>query len=160
MIKKAICSHAVTSPGHVSLACSLVPHVVAVTSYGNIAVVDTVVTSSAINKDQALPEVSPNDMAFLIFTSGSTGIPKAVVTHHFAYVTGNTQHVHKFGIQEGTRAFQYASYNFNISILDTISTLMVGGTVCVPSPEERVDDLEDAIRRLKPDYICMTPSVA
>jgi amino acid adenylation domain-containing protein len=160
MIKKATCSHAVTSPGHVSLACSLVPHVVAVTSYGNIAVVDISVTSSAINKDQALPEVSPNDMAFLIFTSGSTGIPKAVVTHHFAYVTGNAQHVHKFGIQEGTRVFQYASYNFNISILDTISTLMVGGTVCIPSPEERVDDLEDAIRRLKPDYICMTPSVA
>jgi amino acid adenylation domain-containing protein len=160
MVKKAACSHAITSPGHVSLACSLVPSVIAVTGHGKMAAVDTAVSSSTGIKDQALPEVSPNDIAFLIFTSGSSGIPKAVVTQHFAWVTGYTQHAHKFGIRGGTRVFQYASYNFVVSILDTISTLLVGGTVCIPSTDERVDDIENAIRRLRPDYICMTPSVA
>jgi acyl-coenzyme A synthetase/AMP-(fatty) acid ligase len=56
--------------------------------------------------------------------------------------------------------FQYTSYSFVVSILDTISTLMVGGIVCVPSPDERTNDLENAIRRMRADYICMTPSVA
>jgi acyl-coenzyme A synthetase/AMP-(fatty) acid ligase len=37
---------------------------------------------------------------------------------------------------------------------------MVGGIVCVPSPDERTNDLENAIRRMRADYICMTPSVA
>ena len=160
MVKKAACSHAITSPDHISLGCSLVPNVIAITRHGQIAAVDTAASSSATTKDQALPEVSPNDTAFLIFTSGSSGIPKAVETQHFAWVTGYTQHNHKFGISEGTRVFQYASYNFVVSILDTISTLLVGGTVCIPSTGERVDDLENAIRRLRPDYICMTPSVA
>jgi acyl-coenzyme A synthetase/AMP-(fatty) acid ligase len=90
--------------------------------------------------------VSPMDPAFLIFTSGSSGISKAIVTQHYAWVTGYTDHIHKFGITEGERMFQYASYSFVVSILNTISTLMVGGIVC--------------IRRMRAGYICMTPSVA
>lgn len=43
MVRKAACSHAVTSPGYSYLACSLVPNVVAVTGTVRVATVVTVV---------------------------------------------------------------------------------------------------------------------
>jgi non-ribosomal peptide synthetase component F len=58
------------------------------------------------------------------------------------------------------RVFQYASYSFVVSILDTISTLLVGGIVCIPGAHERANDLDGAIRRFSPQYLCLTPSVA
>ena len=153
-------SHAVTSRQHMSLGCSLVPVVVSGDASGEFVVVDQGRESSMPNDPDRPEKVLPEDPAFLIFTSGSSGIPKAIVTQHFAWVTGYTEHIHKFGITQHTRVFQYASYSFVVSILDTISTLMVGGVVCIPSLDERANDLENAIRRMAAEYICMTPSVA
>lgn len=160
MIQKAACTHAIASRQHTSLACSLIRQAITIDGHGGFLKVDKGSGCQRNIKSQDLPKVSPQDVAFLIFTSGSSGIPKAIVTQHFAWVTGYTKHVQKFGIGEGTRVFQCASYSFVVSILDTISTLLAGGTVCIPSSDERINDLENAIRRLRPDYVCMTPSIA
>lgn len=160
MAQTARTTHAITSRKYLDLACSLVPTVIANDGHGDFVLVDKGDGRESTNTKSQLPKVDPNDQAFLIFTSGSSGVPKAIITQHFAWVTGYTQHIHKFGITQGTRVFQYASYSFVVSILDTISTLLVGGIVCIPGPEERVNDLESAICRLRGEYVCMTPSVA
>jgi acyl-coenzyme A synthetase/AMP-(fatty) acid ligase len=160
MTERTKISHAITSREHMALGCSLVSIVISGDTYGEFVVADRGINRSYPDEVFDSVQVSPEDSAFLIFTSGSSGIPKAIVTQHFAWVTGYTDHIHMFGITEGKRVFQYASYSFVVSILDTISTLMVGGVVCIPSPDERTNNLENAIRRMRAEYICMTPSVA
>jgi amino acid adenylation domain-containing protein len=160
MTQTARTSHAVTSREHVGAVCSLVATVVVNDGQGNFLLVDKGNNRNSINGSRHLAEVDPKDPAFLIFTSGSSGKPKAIVTQHFAWVTGYTQHIHKFGITQKKRVFQYASYSFVVSILDTLSTLLVGGIVCIPGPEERSNALERVICRLRAEYVCMTPSVA
>ncbi|SMR60750.1 unnamed protein product [Zymoseptoria tritici ST99CH_1E4] len=49
--------------------------------------------------------------------------------------------------------------NYIVCILDILHTLIAGGTVCIPSPGERTNNLAGAIRRLKPDFVRLTPSV-
>jgi amino acid adenylation domain-containing protein len=160
MTQTARTQHMVTSRKDVDLVCSLVPTVISNDGCGDFTLVDNSDDRKFTSRSLQLPKVDPIDQAFYIFTSGSSGIPKAVITQHFAWVTGYTQHVHKFGISEGTRVFQYVSYSFVVSILDTLSTLLVGGTVCIPGPDERLNDLERSFCRLRAEYVCMTPSVA
>jgi amino acid adenylation domain-containing protein len=160
MTQMARTQHIVTSRKDVDLVCSLVPTVISNDGRGDFRLADDSNDRKSTSRTLQLPKVDPIDQAFYIFTSGSSGIPKAVITQHFAWVTGYTQHVHKFGISEGTRVFQYVSYSFVVSILDTLSTLLVGGTVCIPGPDERLNDLERSFCRLRAEYVCMTPSVA
>jgi amino acid adenylation domain-containing protein len=160
MTRTARTQHIVTSRRDVDLVCSLVPTVISNDGHGDFTLVDSSNDHKPASRSLQLPKVDPIDQAFYIFTSGSSGIPKAVITQHFAWVTGYTQHVHKFGISEGTRVFQCVSYSFVVSILDTLSTLLVGGTVCIPGADERLNDLERSICRLRAEYVCMTPSVA
>lgn len=96
---------------------------------------------------------------FYIFTSGSSGIPKAIIISHNAWVT-TCGEGYQYGIDESSRVLQYASCSFVVAILDITVTLIAGGTVLIPGKEERMNDLSGAIRRLWPNYICMTPSVA
>ncbi|EGP82833.1 uncharacterized protein MYCGRDRAFT_96900 [Zymoseptoria tritici IPO323] len=49
--------------------------------------------------------------------------------------------------------------NYIVCILDILHTLIAGGTVCIPSPGERTNNLAGAIRRLRPDFVRLTPSV-
>ncbi|KAF1827636.1 acetyl-CoA synthetase-like protein [Dissoconium aciculare CBS 342.82] len=58
------------------------------------------------------------------------------------------------------KSIWYSSYSFIISVVDSISTLLVGGTICIPGNDERMNDLDGAIRRLQPAYACLTPSLA
>ncbi|KAL3493976.1 hypothetical protein BJX62DRAFT_234833 [Aspergillus germanicus] len=56
--------------------------------------------------------------------------------------------------------FQIASYDFDASILDTYSTLISGGCVCIPDEEERLGNLSSAITTSMANCVFLTPSVA
>jgi amino acid adenylation domain-containing protein len=159
MTEKVRASHTITNAEHSSTSAMLTARTLVHMGHGEFFELDRPAELSA-DGNRTLPRVSPEDIAFYIFTSGSSGIPKAIGTQHFAWCTGYLRHVHKFGIREGTRVFQYASYSFVVSILDMMSTLLVGGIVCIPGAYERANDLEGAIRRFSPEYLCLTPSVA
>lgn len=59
-----------------------------------------------------------------------------------------------------TRALQFAAYNFDVSLQDIVTTLQVGGTICVISDEERMNDLAGGINRTKATWADLTATVS
>jgi amino acid adenylation domain-containing protein len=104
--------------------------------------------------------VQPHNPCFVIFTSGSTGRPKGVVLEHSAMVTSAEAHGSKLGFGPGTRVLQFASYTFDNSLEEMFTSLQRGACVCVPSEEQRVNDLPGAIAQLNANFMDLTPTVA
>lgn len=129
---------------------------------GKVALVDDSLASTAPHDEghMDLPAVSPSSPVYATFTSGSTGQPKGVIISHSALVTNLSGAL--TGLQLGThsRVLQFASYAFDISILDIVGTLFAGGCVCIPSEYERQNAIVEAIKHLRVNTLSLTPSVA
>lgn len=100
--------------------------------------------------------------AYILFTSGSTGTPKGVVMPHSALcnaLVGLAQ-AEVAPLTHNSRVLQFSSYTFDASMWEIFSTLLAGGTVCVPSEHDRLDNVEDVIRRFSVDEAMLTPSVS
>ncbi|MCJ1436746.1 hypothetical protein MMC27_006128 [Xylographa pallens] len=110
--------------------------------------------------NRAVELVGPSNPCCIIYTSGSTGQPKGVVLEHSALVTSAAAHGSVLKMDEGTRFLQYASYTFDNCLEETFTTLMRGGTVCVPSDHDRMNDVAGACMRLNANWIDLTPTVA
>ncbi|KZZ94905.1 peptide synthetase [Moelleriella libera RCEF 2490] len=109
---------------------------------------------------QALPQVPASAPMYIIFTSGSTGKPKGVVISHQNYISGAMPRAAAVGYNADSRCFDFPSYAFDVSIDCMLCTLAKGGTICVPSEADRINDLSGAIRDSKANMVHMTPSVA
>ena len=108
----------------------------------------------------ALPTVKATSPAYVSFTSGSTGKPKGIVVEHGSLITSIRAHGAKFNFSPAMRALQFAAYAFDASISDTISVLVHGGCICVPSEQERLRDLAGAMNRMSVNWSFLTPKVA
>ncbi|KAJ6076481.1 hypothetical protein N7499_008462 [Penicillium canescens] len=102
---------------------------------------------------------SPSNAAYAIFTSGTTGKPKATVVEHTALSTTALAMTDALHMDSGTRALQFSNYTFDVSVLEIMMTLMTGGCVCVPSEEERMNNLGGAIRRMEANYMSSPPAI-
>ncbi|KAF2276611.1 nonribosomal peptide synthase [Westerdykella ornata] len=130
----------------------------------DVVIVDSVLLEDLECRDEeegpACTTVQPNNPAFVIFTSGSTGRPKGVILEHAAMVTSANAHGSNLGIGPGSRFLQFASYTFDNSLEEMFTTLQRGGCVCVPSEEQRMNDLPGAIAELNANFMDLTPTVA
>ncbi|KAL2022217.1 hypothetical protein VTK56DRAFT_5827 [Thermocarpiscus australiensis] len=104
---------------------------------------------------------SPSDLAYCLFTSGSTGTPKGVLIQHEALCSGATMHGRAFNYTSQARTLQFASYGFDACITEILTTLVMGGCVCVPSEAQRMDKdkLMDFINEQQVNHALLTPSV-
>jgi amino acid adenylation domain-containing protein len=112
------------------------------------------------NEVHSLPLVNPSNAAYIIFTSGSTGTPKGIVTEHRALCTSSQAHGSTWHINPGTRVFNFAAYTFDISTSDIFTSIMRGATVCMPSEDDRLNDLGGAIAKAQANWTFLTPTVA
>jgi non-ribosomal peptide synthetase component F len=64
------------------------------------------------------------------------------------------------GLSSSCRMLQFLSYAFDASIGEIFFPLVRGGTVCIPSEEERLDNIGGAISDLGCNWALITPSFA
>ncbi|WP_330347951.1 non-ribosomal peptide synthase/polyketide synthase [Streptomyces sp. NBC_00582] len=85
------------------------------------------------------PEITPDGRhpAYVIYTSGSTGRPKAVVMPSAALVNLLHWHHRAVGGGPGTRTAQFTAAGFDVSVQETLSALLYGKTLVVPTDEQR-----------------------
>ncbi|KAJ5985289.1 hypothetical protein N7522_012485 [Penicillium canescens] len=107
-----------------------------------------------------LPVVPASSTLYIQFTSGSTGKPKGVVISHSNYTSGAVPRAAAVGYGEHSRVLDFPSYAFDVSVDCMLCTLANGGCICVPSEDQRVNDLSGAIRSMSVNMAHMTPSVA
>jgi len=105
-------------------------------------------------------QISPRDTAFLLFTSGSTGKPKAIMIDHTAFTSSIKGHAETLCYRRGSRNLQFTAYTSDVSMGEIFTSLSQGATVCIPSDEERMNDLASAMERMRVDWAFLTPSLA
>lgn len=105
-------------------------------------------------------EVKPSNMAYALFTSGSTGRAKGIIVEHRNVVSSIMAFAPWVRMDATSRVFQFASLTFDAAVMETLAILMLGGTICVPSEDDRLNDVAGAIRRLNVTWTFLTPSIA
>lgn len=116
--------------------------------------------SSSYSEVPELPSVSPSSLMYIIFTSGSTGTPKGVMISHRSYTSSAIPRAAAVGYSENLRVLDFASYAFDVSIDSMLLTLGSGGCLCIPSDEDRINDINGVMRRMRVSYAGITPSMA
>lgn len=122
---------------------------------------DTLSGLSTVTELHKAPiDVSPRDLMYTIFTSGSTGRPKGVMIEHGAWLTSALAYGADQELNSSSRVLQFASYAFDMSLMEIFTTLIFGGCVCVPTEDDRYGKIEDFVNRIGVNTLMLTPSYA
>ncbi|KAH8712255.1 hypothetical protein GQ44DRAFT_829973 [Phaeosphaeriaceae sp. PMI808] len=125
----------------------------------NVIAVDRDSTEHRHGRINELPQVQSDSAAYAFYTSGSTGKPKGAIINHYNWVSSSTAFTPAWGISKSSRVLQFASYVFDACLIEIFSTLMCGGTICVPDQDARTNDLVGVVNKFQVDWATLTPSV-
>lgn len=107
-----------------------------------------------------LLSVKPSSTAYVIFTSGSTGVPKGAMITHENVTSAMPHHITSLGYRPDSKVYDFSSYSFDASIHAMLASLMSGACLCVPSDDDRRDDLAGSLASFQTTHVLLTPSVA
>jgi len=110
-------------------------------------------------RSDAWPVPSLDDVAYVIYTSGSTGLPKGVEVTHAGLSAALSSQIDTFDLDGSLRLLQLASFSFDVSVIDLLTTFSVAGTLILPGPDVAVgDELAALLDRHEITYCELTPS--
>lgn len=109
---------------------------------------------------QKLPVVKPADLLYVIFTSGSTGTPKGCMIQHQNFSSAMAHQQSILGLNRSSRVYDFSSYAFDASYWSAFHVMAAGGTLCIPSDEERSISLAESIHSHFTTDIFLTPVTA
>jgi amino acid adenylation domain-containing protein len=108
----------------------------------------------------SLPQVHMRDPAAILVSSGSTGEPKQVLWSHSTMAANVKAHGEFLGVTPDSRIFQFASYDFDVGTIESMSALVHQCCLCIPSEFERLDRTTSVINRYSITFMNITPSTA
>ena len=104
--------------------------------------------------------VQPADLAYTIYTSGSTGVPKGCMWEHRTLSSSAMAHGKAMSMGTSSRVMQFSAYAWDISVCETITTLVHGGCICIPSEETRLNDTIAFMNEMEVNWAWFTPTFA
>ena len=94
----------------------------------------------------------------MIYTSGTTGEPKGTAIEHKAFCSGARAHGPAMLMSSESRVLQFAAHTFDASLVEILTTLILGGTICIPSEDTRLNDVVTFINEMRVNWAVLTPS--
>lgn len=126
---------------------------------GQVAIIDV---SQDLHSSKAdIPVLAKaDDPAVIIYTSGSTGVPKGIVLKHSSFVNEAELSAKIYGLGPNDVILQQSALSFDMSVLQILLALAVGGTLCLTPRSSRGDPIAitELILREKVTFTCATPS--
>ena len=105
------------------------------------------------------PRVGGSSSLLIVFTSGSSGTPKGATMTHGNFSSALLHQKKQLNMTRTTRVLDFASYSFDAVWFNLLHTLYAGGCLCIPSDDDRRDNLAGTIRQLEANYVLLTPSL-
>src|SRR5579883_1014783 len=109
-----------------------------------------------------LPQLSPDDAAYIFFTSGTTGIPKGVVGCHKGLAHFLNWQRQTFTVGQHDRSAQLTGLSFDVALRDIFLPLTSGATLYLPAEGDELEPTK-ILRWLEGEQISLlhiVPSLA
>ena len=127
---------------------------------GTVLVVNKTHEAPLDGTTRQLPTVRPWNRLYVAFTSGSTGTPKGAIIKHSNFSSAIRYQQGVRGFAPTSRVFDFASYAFDVSWSNVLHTLTSGACLCIPSEDDRREDLAGSMLRFGATLASLTPSTA
>ena len=107
-------------------------------------------------------EITSSDLAYTLYTSGTTGTPKACLLTHQNTIQAMSAFSTIFPLPRPgiSRFLQFASFHFDVSVLEQFWSWSVGITVTSAPRDVILEDLASAISDMGVTHLDLTPSLA
>lgn len=114
-----------------------------------------------ISCDNLEPTSTATDLAYIIYTSGTTGTPKGVMIEHHQAINGILPLYSVYDLNKGKVIAAFASYAFDVSIVEFFVALFGGATLHILSNTTKSNPelLSKYIEEHNVNYIYLPPAL-